>query len=61
MHGNIQEWPQHLLQEGGPAYLEQPGRGQVAGARQGASNHQTYGSEEGDEDEDDDMFGGPRF
>lgn len=61
MHGNIQQWPQHLLEEGGPEYFEQPGQGQNVNDGQGARAHQTYGFEEGDEDEDDDMFGGPRF
>ncbi len=61
MQGKIQQWPQRLLDERGPAFFEQLAQGQITSARQEGSAAQPYGFEEGEEDEDDDMFGGPRF
>ena len=61
MQGKIKQWPQSVLEEGGPVYFEQLAQGHVASPRQGPSPQQTCGFEEGEEDEDDDMFGGPRF
>ena len=61
MQGKIQRWPQPLLEEGGPVDFEQLAQGHVTSSRHGPSAQQTCGFEEGEEDEDDDMFGGTRF
>ena len=61
MQGRIQQWPQRLRDERGSAFFEQLAHEQIMSARPETSAPQPYGFEEGEEDEDDDMFGGPRF
>ena len=62
MQGRIQQWPQYILQEGQSAWHEQSPQSTQATPDQGAKGRQPYGYVEGEEDEDDDdMFGGPKF
>ena len=63
MQGSIQQWPQYILQDGLSARHEQnPWSTQEATPVQGIKGQQPYNYMEGEEDEDDDdMFGGPRF
>lgn len=62
MQGRIQQWPQYILREGQSAWHEQSPQSTQATPDQGVKGLQPYGFAEGEEDEDDDdMFGGPRF
>ena len=61
MQGRIQQWPQYILQEGRP-HEQNPKSMHEATPGQGVEGQQPCGYVEGEEDEDDDdMFGGPRF
>lgn len=60
--GRIQQWPQHVLYTGGSAVSEQPPHMLSTSLRQDSKSDAALGfEEEGEDDEDDDMFGGPRF
>ncbi len=54
MQGKIQQWPQHVLEEARPIHFDQLPQGEL-------NDQQPLGYEERDEDDDEDMFGGPRF
>ena len=62
MQGRIQQWPQYVLQEGQSAWHEQNPQLTQTTCDQGVKGLQPIGYAEGEEDEDDDdMFGGPKF
>ena len=61
MQGRIQQWPQHVLQEGGPPIYEGAPQVDAFANKQSPSKGQASWDGEEEEDEDDDMIGWPRF
>lgn len=61
MQGRIQQWPQHVLQEGGPPIYEGASQVDATANKQDPSKRQPSWYGDGEEDEDDDILGGPRF
>jgi hypothetical protein len=61
MHGSIQQWPQHVLQEGGPQMYEGGLQVDAVVKKQEPSQEQPSWYGDVEEDEDDDIIGGPRF